>query len=236
MAELVAADLRRKILTGELQRGDSLTSESSLVDEYDVSRPTLREALRLLESQQLITVRRGSHRGPVVSVPDSAVTARAFSMLLQVRRGTLADIYEFRLIFEPAAVRLAAERATADDVAQMRALLEEERAARSDPVGFPEVAWRFHTAVVRVSGNVTMALVAETLEHISQRHAQAALLQWDDQAEQRNRAYRAHVRLVDLIEAADGAGAERFWTRHMTEVGKRVVADTEGLSIIELLD
>jgi DNA-binding FadR family transcriptional regulator len=157
-------------------------------------------------------------------------------MLLHLRRGTLADIYDFRMIFEPVAVRLAATHATPEDVAELRALLDEEQDACGDLTRFPEVAWRFHTAIVQLSGNVTMALMAETLEHISQRHAQEALLRWDDPDVQHDRAYRAHMRLVDLIEAGNGAAAEKFWTRHMVEAGRRLFGEAEELTIVELLD
>jgi DNA-binding FadR family transcriptional regulator len=235
MAELVAAELRQKILRGELKPGESLTPESSLVEEYDVSRPTLREALRLLEAQQLITVRRGSHRGPVVSTPDTDVTARSFSMLLQLRRATLADVYAFRMIFEPIAARMTAESATPEEVESLRAILVEEHAARKDPEAFPIKAWRFHSELVRLSGNVTMTVVAETLELISRRHAQAALLQMADGDRQRDRAYRAHVKLVDLVEAHEGVEAESFWAAHMAEAGKKLT-ESDQPSIIELLD
>ena len=67
--------------------------------EYDVSRPTLREALRLLEAQELVSVRRGSRRGPVVSLPDISVAARSIAIQLQLRHATLADVYRFRIIF-----------------------------------------------------------------------------------------------------------------------------------------
>ncbi|MFF4753635.1 FadR/GntR family transcriptional regulator [Streptomyces sp. NPDC002514] len=236
MAEVVASELRQKILSGELQPGDSLSSESSLVEEYDVSRPTLREALRLLEAQQLITVRRGSHRGPVVSHPDTSVTARSFSMLLQLRQGTLADIYAFRMFFEPVAVRMAAETATDDDFARLRELLDEENAVRGDAGRFPDVAWRLHTTLAGLSGNVTMTVIAETLERISKRHAQAALLRWADGDRQRDSAYRAHKKLVGLLEKRSGAEAERFWAEHMAEVGKKLLSSRDELSIVELVE
>src|ERR1700758_1418506 len=99
MAQVIAAELRAKILRGEFKPGDSLLSEATLMEQYDVSRPTLREALRLLEAQNLISVRRGSHRGPVVSLPDASVTARAVAIQLQLRGATLADVYQFRMIY-----------------------------------------------------------------------------------------------------------------------------------------
>jgi DNA-binding transcriptional MocR family regulator len=77
MAEVLAAGLRSRILEGELNPGESLLSEAILMEKYEVSRPALREALRLLEAKDHISVRRGSHRELVVSLPDGGVAARA---------------------------------------------------------------------------------------------------------------------------------------------------------------
>jgi GntR family transcriptional repressor for pyruvate dehydrogenase complex len=96
MAEVIAADLRARILSGEIAPGDSLFTEGQLTDTYEVSRPTLREALRealrLLEAQNLVTVRRGSHRGPVVSLPDISVAAQSVAIQLQLHSATLGDV------------------------------------------------------------------------------------------------------------------------------------------------
>ncbi|HEX3781283.1 MAG TPA: FCD domain-containing protein [Pseudonocardiaceae bacterium] len=234
MAEMVSADLRQRILRGDFKEGDSLSPEASLLEEYQISRPTLREALRLLEAQQLITVRRGSHKGAVVSVPGSDLAVDPFTILLQLRGATLDDIYRFRMIFEPQAVRIAAERASDEEISNLRDLLEEESRARRDAKAFPGVAWRFHTELARLSGNVTMTLIAETLERISERHARTVASGWPDAEKQLDRAYRAHKKLVGLIADRQGDEAERFWARHMATVGKQLVADADRTRIIEL--
>jgi len=236
ISEIVAAELRQKILRGEIPEGESLTPESELVLEYNVSRPSLREALRLLESQGLVAIRRGSHRGPIAAKPDTEQVVNAFTMHLQLRKGTLADIYRFRMIFEPVAARMAAEAATAADVTRLKSILSEEQGAVSSGTDFGAIAWRFHSEIVRISGNVTMSLLVDTLEKISARHASRMLMGWDDQEEQRGRAYRAHRRLVGFIERHDGERAEQFWSKHMAEVGKRLLDSDDELSLIEFLD
>jgi DNA-binding FadR family transcriptional regulator len=236
MAELVAAEIRREILSGEYQPGESISSEAALMERFDVSRPTLREALRLLESQQLITVRRGSHRGPVATLPDAALTARGFAMLLQLRKGTVADIYQFRMIFEPVAARMAAENATDAELAQLGEILEAEYSAREDFSAFTLLAWKFHSELVRLSGNLAMALVAETFERISRRHAAEYMSAVDDSEGQSLLSYKAHARLVDLLLKRKGKEAERFWTRHMALAGEKLLANPGDLSIIELMD
>ena len=82
MAQVVAAELRAKILQGEFKPGHSLLSEATLMEQYDVSRPTLREALRLLEAQDLISVRRGSHRRSACTRFSSAPASLASSVTI----------------------------------------------------------------------------------------------------------------------------------------------------------
>src|SRR5580658_4318281 len=88
MGELVASSLRRQIVRGDLAEGDALPSESELMQQFGVSRPTLREAFRVLESESLISVRRGAHGGAVVHVPNGDVAARYAALVLEHRGGT----------------------------------------------------------------------------------------------------------------------------------------------------
>jgi DNA-binding FadR family transcriptional regulator len=236
MAELVAAEIRREILRGEHAPGDSISSEATLMERFDVSRPTLREALRLLESQQLITVRRGSHRGPVATLPDAAISARSLALLLHLRKGTVADIYQFRSIFEPPAARMAAALAADDEIDALRSILYAEYEASSDFSVFTVLAWRFHSELVRLSGNVAMTLIAETFERISRRHANEYMAAVDDSEGESQLSYRAHKHLVDLLADRQGDRAEAFWARHMAAAGERLLANADQLSIIELVD
>src|SRR5947208_1536000 len=109
-AELVAAELRRQIVRGELKAGDALPPETNLMEQFGVSRPTLREAFRVLESEALITVRRGSRGGARIEVPTGDVAARHAGLLLQVRGTTLGDVYRARMIVEPPAAGMLAGR------------------------------------------------------------------------------------------------------------------------------
>src|SRR4029450_10781895 len=84
-AEVVAAELRRQIVTGRLKPGDKLHPENVLTAEFEISRPTLREALRLLESESLITISRGKHGGARVSSIDLGSAARQVGVFLQLQ-------------------------------------------------------------------------------------------------------------------------------------------------------
>src|SRR5260221_1083150 len=107
-AELVAAKIRRQIVSGDLPEGTALPPEAELVARYGVSRPTLREAFRILESELLVTVRRGVKGGAVVHTPSLEVAARSAQALLQYRGATLADLHQARILLEPPAAALLA--------------------------------------------------------------------------------------------------------------------------------
>src|SRR5438128_6589250 len=95
-AELVAGHVRSQIVRGELSEGDALPPESALMEQFDISRPTLREAFRILESEGLITVRRGARGGARVQVPTGDMAAQYAGLVLQHRSTTLSDVFDAR--------------------------------------------------------------------------------------------------------------------------------------------
>ena len=99
-AELIATHLRRQIVRGDLTPGETLPPEHQLMEQYGVSRPTLREAFRILEAETLINVRRGVRGGARVLAPDASVAARTIGVLLQMQGTTIDDVYEARMISE----------------------------------------------------------------------------------------------------------------------------------------
>ncbi|MBX3094442.1 MAG: FadR family transcriptional regulator [Cryobacterium sp.] len=236
MAEVIAAELRGRILAGELRPGDYLYSEGALMEQYQVSRPTLREALRLLESQGLITVRRGSHHGPIVNLPDIQVTARSLAIQLQLRDASLGDVHAFRMLVEPTAVRLAAERATSSDIDELRKLLTDAESAIGNVDAFAYQGWNFHLKLIQMSGNAVAAVVIEALERISERHSARKMTDVSDLVLQHERNLRAHEHLVELIEQGRIQEVESYWTKHMAAVGEIGASDIDNLAITELAD
>jgi len=102
---MIAAQIRAQIVRGELNEGDSLPGEVELMEQFDVSRPTLREAFRILETERLIAIKRGARGGRVLA-PSVGVAARYFGFLLQAAGTTIGDLYQARSIIEPAAAGL----------------------------------------------------------------------------------------------------------------------------------
>src|ERR1700728_1431307 len=130
-AELVVAELRREIIRGELAEGDPLPPEADLMARFGVSRPTLREAFRVLESESLITIRRGAKGGARVQPPGREVAARYAAFTLEYRGVTLRDVYVARAALEvPSVGKLALDRTDADLDVLDTALRGQEAVAR----------------------------------------------------------------------------------------------------------
>lgn len=233
----IADELRRLIIAGELEEGESLGHEPELIERFGVSRPSLREALRILEAEGLITVLRGVQGGVVAHRPDRRQAARTAALILQTRNVPLADVFAARTIIEPAAVRMVAQaRNRRSSARRLRALIAEEEAAIDDAVSFGEANARFHEELVALGGNQTLGIVAEMLDEVVARAVTAVAQTTEtDSLTTRRRGVRSQERLVELIEAGDADGAEEHWRTHMTVVGK-VMVGQQAKTVIDLLD
>lgn len=238
-SELIANELRRLIVRGDLNEGDALPPEASLMLRFGVSRPTLREAFRILESERLLSIARGAHGGPRVHQPNLATGTRYTALLLQARGVTLEDVYVARLTFEPPAARAFAEARPSEGIAALRACLDDEVAAMdTDRYAVPHHFTRFHQLVVEGAGNLTISILAGMLVTIIEKHLDmemAAKRGWIERERDNRRAYKAHRRLTELIEAGDGVAAEDFWRRHMEVAGELLLRDLGPTSVVDLL-
>jgi DNA-binding FadR family transcriptional regulator len=202
-----------------------------------VSRPSLREALRILEAEGLITVVRGVLGGVVVNSPDHRMAARTAALVLQARNVSLADVFEARTIIEPAAVRLVASGRGRKAAAQkLRSLIGQQEDSIEDPAAFGLANAAFHQELISLAGNETLKIVAEMLNEVVAR-AVTAISQSDngDSVATRKRGVRSQERLVALIEAGEPEQAEEHWRTHMTVVG-RVMLGGQAKTVIDLLD
>ena len=237
--EQIADELRRLIISGELDEGDSLGHEPDLIERFGVSRPSLREALRILEAEGLISVIRGVLGGVVVHRPDQRQTARTAALVLQARNVSLADVFDARTIIEPAAVRLVASgRGRRGSARRLRALIAEQEQVIDDPAAFGQANARFHEELVAMAGNQTLTIVAEMLNEVVARAvtavSQAEVADGGSTATRR-RGVRSQERLAALVEAGEAEAAEEHWRTHMTVVA-RVMLGQQAKTVIDLLD
>jgi GntR family transcriptional regulator, transcriptional repressor for pyruvate dehydrogenase complex len=233
----IADEIRGLIVGGELSEGDSLGREPELVERFGVSRPSLREALRILEAEGLITVVRGVYGGVVVHEPDERLAARTASLVLRARNVSLADVFEARALLEPLAARaIATHRRRKAAVAELAALVDGEEAAIDDPDGFGVANAAFHERLVALGGNRTLGIVTEMLNEVVVRSVAAVSRAGDvvGSLATRRRGLRSQRRLLELLEAGDAAAAEEHWRDHMAVVG-RVMLGQRAATVVELL-
>ncbi len=235
-AELVAQTLRKMIVDGQLTDGDFLPYEADLMAHFQVSRPTLREAVRVLESDQLVEVRRGSRTGARVRVPGPEIVARPASLLLAISGTSLADVMTARIGIEPQAARLLSENGTGDAHAELRRLVDEIPTAR-DEGRLAQASAELHLRLVQLSGNTTLAMIAGMLHEIAERHTTAAILREQSVVPkaQYTKLIRSYHRLADLVSAGKGAETEAHWRRHMEIASAALLTGYEDTKVRDIL-
>jgi DNA-binding FadR family transcriptional regulator len=227
VAEAIAATLRDRILAGNDADGYRLPTQEQLVEEFGVSYPSVREAIRILETEGLVTVRRGNVGGAEVHRPDPSSAAYHLGLVLQAGRVTLGDLATGLQLLEPLC---AAECARRDDrdtqvVPELRANVE--RSAElvgsglvGSGVAFTETARVFHELIVAFTPNATVRLVVSSLVALwsAQEVRWAELLTSRGEYPAREDAQavvRTHRRILAEIEAGRAAEAERISRAHL---------------------
>ncbi len=238
-AELVAAELRRQIATGQLRPGDKLHPENVLQTEFAISRPTLREALRLLESESLITISRGPHGGARVSAIDLGAAARQVGVFLQIEGATLQDVWLARTIIEPPAVGLLAALRDPAAFAVLEANIAAAReAAQSDPLRYADLSAEFSMLITRHCGNKTIHLLAALIHDIIRRqheHVTARTLSKPGVDKLRQGSIRSREKALELMREGAPAAAESFWREHLEHMRDLVLSAYKAPMTIDVL-
>jgi GntR family transcriptional repressor for pyruvate dehydrogenase complex len=236
-AELIASQLRRQIVMGERAEGELFPPELTLMAELGVSRPTLRQALRILENEHLVRIHRGRNGGTRVSRPSTDAAGRYLNNLLVYKGGTADDVNAARLLLEPAAVADIAGRLTDDEVAGLRELVTHSR-ADLDPVARRALNDDFHVRLVELTGNRSLALYARLLTGLmdipqSRRRAQHAAAP-DANDDDALEPLDAHSRVIDLIEAGASQEAARHWRAHLEAEHARLATSSDTTALLDM--
>ena len=163
----IANEIRRQIYQGRLRSGDKLLPEKDLLVHFGVSRPTLREALRLLESEQLITIMRGGG-GVRVQTPDANALTRLMGGYLQRQGANLEDIFAARLLIEPQAAGLLARNAMLETIVALEQNVARSAEVVDDLPAFNPLIIEFSALLVGHCGNRTIALMAGMVQDLIQ--------------------------------------------------------------------
>ncbi|UGQ11596.1 FCD domain-containing protein [Yinghuangia sp. ASG 101] len=207
VAQRIVADINERGNTA----GDRLPPERTMVEEYEVGRGTLRESLRYLEFQGVIKLRPGPSGGPIVQQPDGSALAGSLSLLLQFHKASFQDIVESRSALEPAMARLAAERMTDDEIAELGRILDDERETVKEQAQFLRQTRRFHVTLAQGSRNALFSMLFAALNDI----LDGASMGVDYSLRQRKATTDIHAGIREAIIARDADLAERLMTQHM---------------------
>ena len=221
LAEMVAEELRNRILSGDMEDGSMLPKQDELLVEFGVSMPPIREALRILETEGLVTVLRGNVGGAVVHRPQPHKAAYMLGLVLQSRGATLGDVLRGLIAFEPACVAACAKR---DDrsvtvLPRLRATLDQAKAAVDDAEVYTGLARQFHIDLVESCGNEAMTQVVGALEalwtaHVNQLARSRSQLGSFAEPAARKTSVDEHESMYRAIEAGDATKAEKLAKAH----------------------
>ena len=221
LTELVADDLRRSILEG-MSEGESLPSEGQLAQHYGTSSPTIRQALRVLESEGLISIRRGPHGGPVVRFPTVEDITRNVGVYMQVHGVSRRELYQARGSLEiEAALQIARNRDPDVILALEENLAAHKRAIDAgDVVGIAREHLRFHDLLLELSGNKAITTLGHVTRLVLSSIAAETTLQMGDSDEPSRRTValqglEAHQELVESIRSGDAQGTSNRMARHL---------------------
>lgn len=236
-AELVASTLRRQIVSGELKQDDALPSEALIMQQFQVSRPTLREAFRILESESLIHVRRGARGGARVQVPDGDVAARYVGYVLEYRGTAMADVYHARAELEVPLARLLAENAKPKQVARLKAAIAAAAECLDDPEAYAQHDTAFHLLVAELAGNETLEVLLQMVYHIvgTARRRYTAIIDRSAHQLEHEQVHKTHAKLVEAIASRDPDAAEALWRKHMVEVNKHYLSRPLAKTVVEMM-
>lgn len=240
-SEIVADKIRAQVIRGELTEGDSLPPEGLLMDSLGISRPTLREAFRILEAEGLISVVRGSRTGAKVHKPSVELVSRYAGYVLESQGTTIADLYQARLAIEPSVVRWLATAKGGGALGRLRELLAEmERILDEDRQDdFIDHVEYFHQSLVAATGLKTLTFMSRMLLNLASRHQRGYHKRHPRNHDARQKAHRAGLRsyqkVVDLIEAGKVEEAVAHWRLHLTNANATWTSDGEGMRVVESL-
>lgn len=214
--------IRVMIGSGELNPGDRLPPEQELADRLGVSRGSLREAVRALTQIKVLDVRRGDGTYVTSLAPSELLSSFVFAIELLQSQG-FEEVLEVRRLLLPAAAALAAQRVTAEQLAEMRSVID-QLGTTTDSDEIARLHHHFSTLVADATGNATLSSILNAL-HLRDENVRRAWLNSDPV--RREVAFAHHRMLLDAIERGDGDMAKSISNVQIDE-RRRFIDDLRG--------
>jgi GntR family transcriptional regulator, transcriptional repressor for pyruvate dehydrogenase complex len=228
-SDVLARELRERILSGELTEGTALPPERELVKQTQMSRATVREALRILEVQNLVRVRAGRAGGAFVQRPTTKSMASSVTLLIRGQKIKLADLMETREALEPFCAELAARKRTEDELAVLDRANKDISDPDADLPAFLQANLDWHVGVAMASHNELLIGFMTALSHAIYTGTENAAFV-DDNV--RTVTARAHRSITTAIRNRDADAAGRRMRRHVHSYAKAALAMDEREAIV----
>lgn len=221
----IITQIRDVILSGRLKPGERLASENDLLNQFSVSKATIREALRVLESMGLIEIKKGQNGGVFIAEVDMNTTLNSIINFLHFQPISIKDITMIRYILEPPVAEFVASRITLDDIDNLEKMTEENL---SEKVTDTSLGIGFHRYLARLSENPILILIVDFIDNL----LRDIKLQLNLGPEFFNKVKQAHHVILDCFVQKDGVGARREIAKDILWVGK-YMAELAGTSVFD---
>ncbi|WUD77854.1 FadR family transcriptional regulator [Streptomyces sp. NBC_00510] len=225
VSQVIVEQIRLLLKEERLKPGDRLPSERELCVHFGVSRVTVREALRILEASGLVEIRVGARGGTFVTAPTSRRVSEGLADLLSLSPLTAAQVTEARLVFELGIVPLIVERATDEDIAELRAMCDQHAEALKRGEYSMELSAAFHIRVAAATHNPAIVMLVQSFHGpllMSLREAQSV------EPAMGRRGSKEHREFVEAVAARDLEAAGRIMRTHLERTASRVKEDGDG--------
>jgi GntR family transcriptional repressor for pyruvate dehydrogenase complex len=210
-AMLIAQRIIRDVTRDGLKPGDLLPAEKSMLDKYQTGRGTLREALRLLEFQGVLSLKPGPRGGPVLMTPDASHLASTMVLLMQLQDVPYRVLVEARTAIEPMISSLAASRMTTEDLADLEASVKLMSDELGNEESFLESNRNFHGIIAWSCGNALFGYMMESLLGIMD----GTIIGMDYPERRRVATLTAHEEIYAALAARDQVVSEERMREHL---------------------
>ena len=213
LSDEVFARLKHMIETGELKAGDDMPSERELMERYGVGRPAIREAMQALAGKGLVEISQGE-RAKVLRITAETIIRQVdlpAKLMLSGSSDTLEHLKSARIFFERGMIREAAGKATPEDIANLKALLDKQRQNLGDADAFIDADMEFHQSIAGISGNPIFAAVSGAmLGWLKSYHTE--MLIWTGRE---NVTLAEHEEIIRTLEKGNADLAEKAMIKHL---------------------
>jgi GntR family transcriptional repressor for pyruvate dehydrogenase complex len=213
-SERIASAIVGLVVDQGLKEGDRLPNETEMIEKFRVGRGSLREALRILETYGLISLRSGPGGGPVILSVSPADVSRSFSLYLRLSGATIQELVDARKVIDPLMARLAADNITDEAAQRLRDALDREEKAAQDRTTVVATANDFHYVLASITGNSVLNLVATSLKEMyTSRFVMIGLAEQVTKPSIR----KEHQKIGEAVLNGDGDLAERLMREHASK-------------------